>query len=680
MRHWAVVTATALALGPGSAGAQAPSTCAYPTGFRYVEHPDQGRARDTLRQWAAEGKASWGVDIDSRIEIAVDRECLLDYLRRLNGTSAPDTGGESLQHRLRALRQSVATIPEALKELEAAFLTFERNTAADSIATRDAIGRASRLVGQTLDPLEAAIKARLMAEGVRPDSLAQRQSQLALDPVMQGTGLGRYDWDALRVLLAREIQLTQSAVDSTLAGEGYQVEIRAHLMNRDGAASPIFLRGYNEVATGPETRFERFQTVLAPEQAELYREAQSLEQTVGNAKSVGEAFRRSLELEFSSARAALEALFADAAATATRLEGDVRRLQRWGDTATFNNWVASVNPQLDAATGGDAVRQSVSPVAAALTDARQDLETLRQFADLKDDLRGVGADVAMTRILARVKTIQSTIEDPARSPLRALQPEVWRSRVETVRTFFQTMDALPQGTENRLAQDPAGPVGDLKTLLGTLDAVVTELQDAAPRAVAVLGRLAGLPVASAAADLPEPTGQRRLGVATEIGTEIALRTIQSPRDEHDQVVVDYRFFRQNQPAAGAWSDHLQLEVYGWRSRVLAGLAFTVREHTRVWQPGAAVSWIISHRSRPGSGETGTGDPAGLGRFGAGLTTINLRFEGESGIQLGVGPTLSLLGERLLLGCGWNLQAEEDQFYGFFSLRLFTVSGGTGAGS
>jgi hypothetical protein len=216
--------------------------------------------------------------------------------------------------------------------------------------------------------------------------------------------------------------------------------------------------------------------------------------------------------------------------------------------------------------------------------------------------------------------------------------------------------------------------------VGTLDDVVTELQDAAPRAVAVLGRLAGLPVAAAAADLPEPSGQRRPGVATEIGTEIALRTIQSPRYEHDQVVVDYRFFRQNQPAAGAWSDHLRLEVYGWRSRVLAGLAFAVREHTRVWQPGAAVSWIITHRNWPGSGEGGTGDPAGLGRFGAGLTTINLRFEGESGIQLGVGPTLSLLGERLLLGCGWNLQAEEDQFYGFFSLRLFTVSGGAGAGS
>jgi hypothetical protein len=248
-----------------------------------------------------------------------------------------------------------------------------------------------------------------------------------------------------------------------------------------------------------------------------------------------------------------------------------------------------------------------------------------------------------------------------------------------VQKFFQSLEGLPKATAAQLERDTEGPVTDLRALMGTLEAVVTELQEAAPQAIAVLGQLAGLPIARTGANLPEPTGQRRLSIGSEIGTEIVLRTIQATRDEQDEVLVGYRFFRRDQPVAGAWEDRLRLQAYGWRSRVVAGMAFAVREHTRAWQPGAAVSWIVTRRSWPRLDETGTGDPAGLGRIGLGFSTINLRFEGESGIQLGVGPTLSLLGERLLLGAGWNLQAEEDQLFGFFLLRLFTVSSGASAG-
>jgi hypothetical protein len=660
--------------------AEGQDTCATTNGFRYLERSEQGKAKEKPREWPANAKVTYGVDIDSRIEIAVDQACLLEYLHLQNGAAPPDTVARSLQRRIASLQQSVATIPEALRELDTAFVTFQRNTAADSMATRGAISRAMAAVNRTLDPLDAAIRIRLQSQPPGRDSAdAQALADTILDPVTREGGPSLYNWDALRALLASEIKLTQAAVNSVLDAEGYQIEIRAHLLDRKGGQFPIALRGYNEVATGPDRPFERFQTVLPPDQAELYRQAQSLEKTVAEAKSLGEAFERSLELEFSAARAALEDLFGDAANAASRLEKDVRRLQRWGDRQTVQTWLTKVARQLDATPEGAVVRTALDSAGADLEDAREDIAALRQFASLKDELRDVGADVAMTRILSRVQTLQLTVINSGESPLRGLRPQVWQARVKRVQKFFQSLEGLPKATAAQLERDTEGPVTDLRALMGTLEAVVTELQEAAPQAIAVLGQLAGLPIARTGANLPEPTGQRRLSIGSEIGTEIVLRTIQATRDEQDEVLVGYRFFRRDQPVAGAWEDRLRLQAYGWRSRVVAGMAFAVREHTRAWQPGAAVSWIVTRRSWPRLDETGTGDPAGLGRIGLGFSTINLRFEGESGIQLGVGPTLSLLGERLLLGAGWNLQAEEDQLFGFFLLRLFTVSSGASAG-
>ena len=679
-RFTAATTGALLALSMVTGRAEGQDGCTSATGLRYIERSEQAKVKEKPREWPADGKATYGVDIDSRIEIAVDQACLVEYLHRLDATASSDTVAASLRQRIVSLRQSVATIPDALRELEAAFVTFQRNTVADSIATREAIRRAMTLVDGTITPLLNAVRIRLQGEAPGFDSsAAQRQAEELLDPVVQGHGPGGYDWDVLRVMLSREILLTEAVVDSALAAEGYQVEIRAHLLDRKGGQFPIALRGHNEVETGPDTPFERFQTVLPPDQAELYRQAQSLEQTVGTARSLGEAFRQALELEFAAARAALEDLFGDAAKSATRLEGEVRRLQRWGDPQTVRTWLTKVSRRLDATPEGAAVRTALDSAAVALEDSREDIAALRQFASLEEELRSVGADVAMTRILSRVRTLHLTVTRPDESPLRALRPEVWQTRVERVRTFLQSVQGLPPATAAQLDQDTEGPVADLRALTTTLEAVVTELQDAAPRAIAVLARLAGLPIAQAAANLPEPAGQRRVTLGSELDTEIVLRTIQARRDDQDEIRVGYRFFRRDQPVAGAWEDRMRLQVYGWRSQVVAGMAFAVREHTRSWQPGAAVSWIVTRRSWPGAEETGTGDPAGLGRIGLGLTTINLRFEGESGIQLGVGPTLSLLGERLLLGAGWNLQAEDDQFFGFFLLRLFTVSGGASAG-
>jgi len=89
-----------------------------------------------------------------------------------------------------------------------------------------------------------------------------------------------------------------------------------------------------------------------------------------------------------------------------------------------------------------------------------------------------------------------------------------------------------------------------------------------------------------------------------------------------------------------------------------------------------VSWIFTHRGWPRGPNRGLGDPAGLGQIGIGLTAMNLHFESDEAIELGVGPSLSFLGDRLIVGGGWNLQAHGDHLYALLSIRLLDIARGS----
>jgi hypothetical protein len=61
--------------------------------------------------------------------------------------------------------------------------------------------------------------------------------------------------------------------------------------------------------------------------------------------------------------------------------------------------------------------------------------------------------------------------------------------------------------------------------------------------------------------------------------------------------------------------------------------------------------------------------------GIGVTTVALDFSESQDVELGLAPTLSMLDNRILAGYGWNLQAEDNRGFWFFSIRLFSRSGG-----
>jgi hypothetical protein len=280
----------------------------------------------------------------------------------------------------------------------------------------------------------------------------------------------------------------------------------------------------------------------------------------------------------------------------------------------------------------------------------------------------------MVTILAVVSPVLQLREGRA-SALSVLLPDTWKHGAGLAeRTLALAGELRPQLRERVLA-DRKSPVADLRAARAALAQAADSLQDVSRDAIALIGRVMGLPPALLATDLPDPAGLKRRTIGADLDTDIRLTDICAARRENDEVRVEYRFFAGEQQIATR-TDRFRLRLFGWRSRVSAGLAFAVRENTDTWRPGAAVSWIFTRAGWPKGDSRGLGNPNGIGRIGVGLTTVNLHFESAESIELGIGPSLSFLSDRVIVGGGWNLQARGDHLYGLLSVRLLDVTRGT----
>ena len=142
------------------------------------------------------------------------------------------------------------------------------------------------------------------------------------------------------------------------------------------------------------------------------------------------------------------------------------------------------------------------------------------------------------------------------------------------------------------------------------------------------------------------------------------------------VRVSYAFYAGDTKLPDSWHDDFRLRAFGLLSRSVAGLAFTRQVGTRPWSPTASISWVASYRrwpKEPGKSSLGSSMRA----FGLGFSTMSLNFQNGQRVQIGLGPTVALLDDRILVGYGNNLQADDDPWFWFFSLRLFSATGALG---
>lgn len=656
------VAATGAAQAPQGPPGRPPITAA----VRYAEIRESGDERTI----ASTNGTLRGIDINSSVRIEVAESVLI---RHLAGPSDASAEVIALARRVQALQDAVAAIPALVTELSAAMAAW------DSGVAQTAPARMRRMINDVedreeaiLSPLDQAIAGRLEAEGVAATGAQRRARTERFSARRPGTGV--WDWVALSQLLGREILYLNGRLTGRRPRAGVAVEIQVHRLGQDGAV-PVFLPGYNTVATGPDTPYPKIQ--LSPDSAELalYDRYDSLAQRIGEVSSISEAIRRQLEAELTGLTASMDSVLAAARDFVRTGGAQFTAVARYFGEGGFSDWLDQARQDLEGAgapaiTAGEAL---AAAFAAGGPDLANELRALEALGMLADSIRNLPPAQALQRLL-EVATGVSALD-----AARAIRPQTWRDRVALASALHGAINALatsPSAAVRAAVNRPDSPKSVLANALGPMQDAADRLVNAARPAVRLLDSLLRNAPRIPAAGLPAPEGLRRVDLGSgSADATFNLRTIREGRRPDDHITVTLRFFRGDQLLPEQVRDEFRIRSYGWNSAFVASLAWIARfEGSGTFTPSAAMSWMASRRGWPDGSEAGLG---GGPYVGLGLTTMTLNFDTSQAVELGVAPTLGVLDNHILVGAGASLQSSANRWFGFFAIRLFGTYGGIG---
>lgn len=648
---------------PASGPSPAPPPASSPSAaISYREIRENGDERTI----ASTNGSIRGVDINSSIRIEVDESRLTSLLA---GPSTPSPDVAELQQRMDALRRAAEVIPafdSHLAEAERAWHVADstRNFA----GVRDMIRATARLDSSIMAPLTTAIQSRLLATNV-PVSVAESQAVAAVSGI-RVYGTGGYDWNRFTAVLAGELAYLRSQMDSRAVRPGLSIEIRAHRIGRNGPVA-VALPGYNSVIEGAEERYEKLP--LAPDSSELalYQRYDSTLRTVSSVRNAGDVLRTQLEVELGGSIGDLDSAFAAARGFLDQAQTDLRALRAYA-ASDLQPWLAQFRTTLDASAQGAAARAALEQLDASFTgaDLDQELHFLSVLADLRGTLSGMTPPQALQRLLGVTQMLSS------QNALRALDMEAWSARADLAAAASSTLAALANDPQVRAALSaPTSPVTVLRGSADSMRNAVTRLSQHSAAGIALLTQVIRGTPQVASADLPVPTGQQRVELGGgSADAMFSLRTIREGRLPDDRVLVTMRFFRGDQPLPVAVRDEFRVMSYGWNASFEASLTWVLRQHSSVWTPTAALSWMARMRRWPAGGDLGL---KGDWPVSVGLTTMSLDFDNGQAVEVGLAPTVGVFNNRLLVGAGGDLQAATNRWFAFLAVRLFGNGGGLG---
>ena len=663
-RLTAMVAATTLTCLTWLASAATPVPTAAIT---YVEYPEDGPMNSTGRNFTTDGHARYGVDINSVININVDRSTLLstfagsEVIKRAN----------DLTNRLRSLEQFLGGLEQQANDLKNLAPLWKSNPALFKSRLNASANARFALFKFLADTREH----RLSEKGVAVAAAAPEMQKL-YDAVAAPQG---HDWKTIESVLREEL----AAASDDLQNVGSQlrtgIRITAYLMPKNGSAVPVYLPGYNEAPSGPETPFTKLQFAASAEEQALYQKYEDMAKKQREAKNAGEALRGLLIAQFEEVRKQLQPVATAARQAVDRLSASEQRLQQWGSTERRRQWLQTVRQDLESSTGGPEVLAHWADLDTILDEIAIDVRALRAFADLKDALTGKAAPEAMSILLGRLDVLRTS---PTQT-VRLFDAGLWSTRMVKINQFVQAVGNLAPAMKARLA-GADGPVGDITAARQAFTDFIETLGDQAANVANWLQLVLDSEPARVAADLPEPPGSRRRAVIEpgDLGTRINLLSIPTRREPGDVVQIRY-VFDQGGTVVPGWSDEFVLQSFGWNSEVLASLAFARQAGQPTWKPTAAMNWMIWHTGWPGGSDKGLGRSPLKLLSGVGVSVMPLNSADTEGVQLGLGATLGFINNRVLIGIGTNLNASHDRGFIFMSIRLVefpSLSGSLGGAS
>jgi hypothetical protein len=176
--------------------------------------------------------------------------------------------------------------------------------------------------------------------------------------------------------------------------------------------------------------------------------------------------------------------------------------------------------------------------------------------------------------------------------------------------------------------------------------------------------------------------------------DTSIDLLKTPRRPGDRIEFRARLFSTGISSVGAMSSEpadeleasFEVREFGWHNRLSPSVVL-VRPTELVagdenFSFAPVLSWVYRYGVRPEQGSF----PASLQRFfdtSIGIHASFVDFDPEKEVEIGLGATLSLWGERLQIGAGVNLMApsnDDGRYYYFVGSDLISLLNAVGIGN
>lgn len=658
----------------------------------YKEWPDGGDYVDKGRRINAEKNMRYGIDINSHVDITIDKTTLKkelsEYLPEEKGSRAV-----AIRVRLEELNGTAKKINEAMKTLKDLFSLWDQPEARNPNKMSDVRNKIRVFSSGTLDiikSLENAIESRLRAQGLDKDT-AKKEKENIMMPVFTNEG---YNWGVLTQLFQKEISFLDDDLEKLIPEiEKLDIEVYAHFVRISDteARVPIHLPGYNEVKECIPTPVEKLTFSVPEGQLELYKKLSETVKTMAETKSIAEALQVQLESKAREIKGDINNSFEHVENALKKAGDSINILEYWIKDNNAKMWISEAHKIISDQTEKDNFIKKYNELENVLVntyqDAIRDIQLLKSYADLKQAFADSSPESTMLIIMRsiRIASVKINAGDPSIYFPDALNPLTWEKRNTEIQKFIDSIndaaknDALILNNIKNIKTNGRNLFTDVENAFKSVTDVKKELIDIIPEVRSWLGKVLGLPPILAAIDLQPPPSQKRLNIADNLDTSFDLTRICGEKKEFDTVRVTYRFFKGKELLNVGWYNDFQLRMYGWKDKVIAGISFTRQNGTTTYKPTATLSYILNFTCWPKERMDSNVDP-GVGKknielfSGFGITTMPLDFDQTQDMEIGFTFTLSFFYNKILVGYGENLQAEKDRRFIFFSINLLDTPG------
>ena len=691
----AVTSALSLYILLGNQVASADAPAAATAAVTYLEHPEDGDFKGQGRKLSTTGRAYYGIDINSVLDVTVDRPGLEAALLASAGKTQVTERARALTARLTLLGNAAEGLKSEAEKVQQLFAVWKSLQDAKLVEKLAAVDKRELIDGKEAEfrakLVESANGRRLIMNALydvrrqrlrgsgKAQAVADKEAKTAFVPVLSGTKLEfGYDWKAWGALFNEELQFAHDELEKITPDLGLKMEIRAHLVPKSGGPIAVFLPGYNHASAGAESRYEKLKFAVPDNEKQLYEEYEKTAKKIGEAKDAGDAVVKLLEAQYAELRTSLKEVTSAAKRAFDDSRDKLRKLQSWSSAEKRRTWLETLKSDLKQTNEGNSVLEAWGNLEEIFNDVQEDIDAIEAYSKLDESLSSQSPLDAMDTILKALDAIRS--RDPRTAGIRVLRKDVWETRLRKVDDFVTKVKALTAPLLDEIKKAD-GPYADLIAARESLQSFQAALKSDAAKVAEWIGEVVfSLPTQRAAADLPVAPDQRQLPVfgSEQLGTSVNLLTVPAQRQVGDTLRIQYRFLDGATELDSGWTDTFVLQSYGWQSEVLASLVFTKQSGEPTWQPNAAINWILSKNAWPKEEESGLVSGTGIKWFsGAGISAMPLNSSNSNGIQMGLGATLAFLNNRVFVGYGANLQAEHNKGFWFFSIRLLTFPGLSG---